>query len=333
MKSISENQVKSFLNIENTIDVVKKLYLECVKDKIYAGDRIYMPIRGEKNVGQWLVANSISQPFFGSKFSSVFPNNVSLGIPSTISKISLYSAKTGELQAIIDANYLTAIKTGASAAIATDLMARKNSSVLSIVGTGLQAYFQVLAIQEVRKLEKVYVYDVIPERIQEFISLIEKEKNQDYEIIAAISGDECAEQADIICTCTTANTPVFSGEKLNPGTHINAIGSFTPFMQEIDEETVIKSSKILTEHIDGMLEVAGDILIPLNNGKIVKNDITGSIGDVLTKKVSSRENEKEITLYESVGSGVLDIGLSIYIYQNIYKKEKLVNNNETTHKL
>lgn len=322
MQIITENQVKKFLSMGNVIDVVKKLYIENTEGEIYAGNRIYMPIRGEENVGQWLVANSLSQPFFGSKFSSVFPNNVTIGLPSTISKISLYSAETGELQALIDANYLTAIKTGASAAVATDLMAKKNSSVLSIIGTGLQAYSQVLAIQEVRKLEKVYVYDVVPERINNFISLLEKEKKYDYTIIAAASGDECAEQADIICTCTTAKSPVFSGNRLKPGTHVNAIGSFTPFMQEIDEDTVLKATKILTEHVDGLWEAAGDILIPFSNEKVTKDDVTGSIGDALTKKVSARDNDKEITLYESVGSGVLDIGLSIYIYQSFLKEEK-----------
>ncbi|HCM87610.1 MULTISPECIES: ornithine cyclodeaminase family protein [Enterococcus] len=322
MKTINEKQVKTFLSMGNVIEVVKKLYFECAEGQIRAGNRIYMPIRGEENVGQWLVANSLSQPFFGSKFSSVFPKNVTIGLPSTISKISLYSAETGVLQALIDANYLTAIKTGASAAVATDLMARKNASVLSIIGTGLQAYSQVLAIQEVRKLEKVYVYDVVPERIDEFISMIEKEKNQDYSIVAAASGDECAEQADIICTCTTAKSPVFSGEKLNPGTHVNAIGSFTPFMQEIDENTVLKASKILTEHVEGLWEAAGDILIPFNEGKITKEDVTGELGDALTEKVSARDNDQEITLYESVGSGVLDIGLSIYVYQSLYKEEK-----------
>lgn len=322
MKTINEKQVKTFLSMGNVIEVVKKLYFECAEGQIRAGNRIYMPIRGEENVGQWLVANSLSQPFFGSKFSSVFPKNVAIGLPSTISKISLYSAETGVLQALIDANYLTAIKTGASAAVATDLMARKNASVLSIIGTGLQAYSQVLAIQEVRKLEKVYVYDVVPERIDEFISMIEKEKNQDYSIVAAASGDECAEQADIICTCTTAKSPVFSGEKLKPGTHVNAIGSFTPFMQEIDENTVLKASKILTEHVEGLWEAAGDILIPFNKGKITKENVTGELGDALTEKVSARDNDQEITLYESVGSGVLDIGLSIYVYQSLYKEEK-----------
>lgn len=322
MKIIDENQIKTFLNMENVITVVKKLYLECADGQIYAGNRIYMPIRGEENVGQWLVANSLSQPFFGSKFSSVFSGNISLGLPSTISKISLYSAKTGELQALIDANYLTAIKTGASSAVATDLMAKKSANVLAIIGTGLQAYSQVLAIQEIRKLEKVYVYDVVYERINEFISTLEKEKNYDYQIIAASSANECVEYADIVCTCTTAKTPVFSGEKLNPGTHVNAIGSFTPFMQEIDEDTVLRASKVLTEHVDGLWEAAGDILIPFKKGKITKEYVTGSLGDALTEKISPRDNDNEITLYESVGSGVLDIGLSIYVYQYFNEEEK-----------
>ncbi|WP_303974730.1 ornithine cyclodeaminase family protein, partial [Streptococcus merionis] len=279
--------------------------------------RIFMPIRGEENVGQWLVANSLSKPYFGSKFSSVFPENLKKELPSTISKISLYSAETGELQALIDANYLTAIKTGGSAAVATDLMARKDAAHLCIIGTGLQAYSQVLAIQEVRDLEYVFVYDIDSDRVRQFIEMISEIKNRDYQIIAATSADEAVAKSDIICTCTTSLTPVFSSKALKAGSHINAIGSFTSFMQEIDTDTVLCSEKIITEHMEGLWEAAGDILIPYDQGLFGKEKVTGSVGEVLVGQQSARENDQEITLYESVGSGVLDIGLTISLYEKI----------------
>lgn len=317
MFQITEEQVKELVSMKLVLSTVKDAYVDCTEGKIYAGNRIFMPIRGDENVGQWLVANCTNKPYFGAKFSSVFPGNLNIGLPSTISKISLYSAETGELKALIDANYLTAVKTGGSAAVATDLMARKDANKLGVIGTGLQAFSQVLAIQEVRNIEKLYIYDVDSKRVERFIKMIEEIKNRPYEIISVTSADECVMNSDIICTCTTSLKPVFSGSVLKEGTHINAIGSFTSFMQEIDTETVLKSDKIITEHIEGLWEAAGDILIPFNDGKITKDKVSGTVGEILTGKILGRENDKEITLYESVGSCVLDIALAIAIYNKI----------------
>ena len=173
--------------------------------------------RGEANVGQWLVANCTEKPYFGMKFSSMFAENRAKNLPVTISKIYLNSAEDGTLQAILDANYMTAVKTGASAAIATDLMARKDAASLAVIGTGLQAYSQVLAIQEVRELEKLYIFDIDAQRVKDFAKMIEEVKNRPYEIIEAGSAKECVEDADIICTCTASKVPVFEGKDLKAG--------------------------------------------------------------------------------------------------------------------
>lgn len=319
MLQITEKQVQDSITMDMALPVLRNAYKDCMKGEIYAGDRIFMPLRGQENVGQWLVANCTNKPYFGSKFSSVFPENVKKGLPSVISKVSLYSAVTGEIQGLIDANFLTAIKTGGSAAIATDLMAKKDANKLGIIGSGLQAFSQVLAIQEVRNITELYVYDIIPERVDSFIKQIEAIKNNPYKIIAAMTAEECVTQSDIVCTCTTSLTPVFKGSSVKPGTHINAIGSFTPFMQEIDEETVLKSDKVITEHLEGLWDAAGDVLIPYEKDLITKDKVNGTVGDVLTGMISGRENDQEITLYESVGSCVLDIALSIAIYEKFKK--------------
>lgn len=321
MDIICEEQVKKVMDMNMVLSAIKEAYKNCIEGKMYAGSRIFMPIRGEENVGQWLVANCTNKSYFGSKFSSVFPENIKIGLPSTNSKISLYSAETGELQALVDANYLTAIKTGGSAAIATDLMARKKASKLGVIGTGLQAYSQVLAIQEIRDLDVLYVYDLDAARVTKFIKMIEEIKNKPYAIIASETADGCVAESDIVCTCTTSKKPVFSGSVLKEGTHVNAIGSFTSFMQEIDTETVLKADKVITEHVEGLWEAAGDILIPFNKGKITKEKVYGTVGEVLTGKISGRESEQEVTLYESVGSGVLDIALSIAVYDSLNKSK------------
>lgn len=315
MLLIDEKQVQETITMPMVFPVIQKAYEDCEKGAIYVGGRIFMPVRGEENTGQWLVANCTSAPYFGSKYSVTFPGNLAKGLPSGISKISLYSAETGELLALIDANYLTGLKTAGSAAIATDLMARKQAEHLGVIGTGLQAVFQVMAIQEIRELTEVRVFDLSDERMDAFIEKIRAIQNRPYAIIKSASSDDCVANSDILCTCTPSQTPVFSGKAVRPGTHINAIGSFTPFMQEIDEETVLKADKIITEHVSGLWEAAGDILIPLEKGLITREKVSGSVGEVLTGKIPGREDEDEITLYESVGSGVLDLALAIAVYK------------------
>lgn len=317
MIQLSEEEVRSALPMKETIDIVENAYKDNVAGKIYAGDRIYMPIRGEQATGQWLVANSTNQPYFGSKFSSVFPANIEKGLPSTISTISLYSAETGILAALIDANYLTAVKTGASAALATDLMSRTDANVLGVIGTGGQALSQVEAIQEVRNLSTLYVFDTDGGRMNQFADKVKKIQNRSYKIIAAKSSDELVTHSDIISTCTPSRKPVFDGSLLKPGTHINAIGSFTPEMQEIDVTTVKQAAKIITEHVEGLWQAAGDILIPLKQGLVNKDIVTGSVGEALVDSSKRRDDDQQITLYESVGSGVLDIALSIAVYEKL----------------
>lgn len=317
MIQISEKEVQATLKTNETIQIVEATYRDNAAGKIYAGDRIYMPIRGEKATGQWLVANSTNQPYFGSKFSSVFPDNPSKGLPSTISTISLYSAEDGQLLALIDANYLTAVKTGASAAVATNLMARQDASKLGVIGTGGQALSQVQAIQEVRQLTKLYVFDTDQKRMDQFAEKVAQFQNRPYEIITAKTSDELVENVDVICTCTPSRKPVFNGDLLRPGMHVNAIGSFTPEMQEIDATTVQKATKLVTEHTEGLWQAAGDILIPYHQGLIDKNAVTGPLGEVLDDTEKQRTNNQEITLYESVGSGVLDIALAIEVYKKV----------------
>ncbi|MDO4559645.1 MAG: ornithine cyclodeaminase family protein [bacterium] len=311
---ITEEQARQAVSMKMALPIFKRAYEACERGEMYAGGRIVIPIRGEENCGQWLVANCTKVPIFGAKFSSVFPGNIPKGIPSIFSQISLYSAETGELIALIEANYLTAVKTGGSAAIATELMARKDACRLGVIGSGVQAFTQVLAIQEVRQLSELRVYDRFPERIEAFVAKIKGVRNNPYKIIKCTSADECVNASDMISTCTTSLTPVFDAAALRPGTHLNAIGSFTPFMQEVDEGTVMRASRVVTEHVGGLWEAAGDILIPFNKGLITKDKVAGSVGEMLVGKIPSRESDAEITMYESVGSCVLDVAIAIAAY-------------------
>lgn len=311
---IPEEQAAGMLDIQTCIRTVCEAYRACVKGEMYPGDRIAMPLTGE-NSGQWLTAVCTKEPFFGFKFSAVFPGNLKLGMPTDQSTISLFSAINGEQLALIGANYLTALKTGSGAGVATELLARPDACKLGIVGTGTQAFTQVLAIQEVRELKELRIFDMSEERMNAFAERIANVRNRPYEIIKCNGGNECVAASDIVCTVTPSRKPVFDAAALQPGTHLNAIGSFTPYMQEIPDGAVQKASFVVTEHTDGLWAAAGDILIPYEKGLIGRDKVRGSVGEVLVGRIPGRTDAQEITMYESVGSCVLDTAIAIAVYR------------------
>lgn len=324
MLYVTEQQAREAVSIEGILPVFRRIYKQCVQGAVQVGPRMVGDLDESGKKGQWLTAIDPEAGFFGSKFSAVFPDNPSRGKPATTSSISLYSMQTGDLVAIVEANALTATKTAASAAIVTDLLARKNASCLVIIGSGLQAFDQVLAIKKVRDVSRVVVYDRDPERASKSVNSLKKTKDcatVSFEV--AESANAAVAKADILCTCTTSRKPVFDGSVLKKGTHINAIGSYAPDMQEIDCETVLRAHSIVTEHVDGLWAAAGDILDPLERGLIDRRKVCGSIGDLLSGTVPARVSESSITLYESVGSAVLDLAIAIEAYRKVSQKASM----------
>lgn len=313
---ISEEAAAKSIDMKAALAAARDAYIASAKGEMSQAGRMALPVSGEKNVGQWLVAYCTKLPYFGSKVSTVFPGNPAKGLPTIHSKISLYSREDGRQLALIDANYLTDIKTGAAAGVATDLMARPEARVLGLIGTGAQAVTQLQAIQEVRQLEQVLIFDRSPEKANAFREKALAMANRPFQVTLCDSADGCAAGSDILSVATPSATPVFDGKVLRPGTHINAVGSFTPAMQEVDEETVLRCSHIITEHVDGLWAAAGDILVPFNKGLITKEKVSGSVGDVLVGNISARQSAEEITMFESVGSCVLDVAMAITVYNN-----------------
>ncbi len=316
MLLLSENDVKRALSMVDVIAAVEAAQHDYSNKLVAIPGRITLRVREKNKDVIFLVANYRSMPFYGIKQASSFPSNVEKGKETVLSDIHLYSADTGDLVALVSATWLTAMKTGAASAVATKYLCRHDASILGIIGTGVQAWCQLDGIQRIRSLEEVRLYDMDRERAEKFGQRIEKIRNRDYKIRIVKSADECVVGADIITTVTTSMRPVFTGSLVGAGTHINAVGSFTPDMQEIDSDTVVKAGKIVTDNLQETWSVAGDLLGPLKEGRIAKSRLYGEIGDIVSGKIPGRENDQEITIYESVGFAALDIAVAIRAYKN-----------------
>jgi ornithine cyclodeaminase/alanine dehydrogenase-like protein (mu-crystallin family) len=315
MLVLSENDVKRSIDMGAVLEAVMQAYRDYSDQRIDLFPRVTMAVRGEDHAAILLPANDRSNFLYGFKQASSFPSNMEKGMNTVFADIHLYSAETGEPLALVSANHLTAMKTGAASAAATKFLSREGEAILAIIGTGVQAYTQLEGIQRVRPLKEVRLYDIDYGRAQAFAESI-----GDIRIVLSGTADECVSGADIVVTATPSLTPVFSGDSVSNGTHINAVGSFTPYMQEIDTRTVLKSSKIVTDNQEETWAVAGDLLVPLREGKITRRAVYGDLGDIVAGKKPGRENDQEITIYESVGFAALDIAVAAVAYRKAVEK-------------
>jgi ornithine cyclodeaminase/alanine dehydrogenase-like protein (mu-crystallin family) len=217
----------------------------------------------------------------------------------------------------MDGILLTAMRTGATSALATKYLSRKNSETLGIIGAGAQAPFQAEAISEVRSIRRILVYDRDPRAADDFSKTVYENLKTPVRIMTRAR--DVVIDSDILVTVTTSTVPVFDGLDLKTGTHINAVGAYTPEMRELDDFTIGKS-KIVVDTYEGCMAEAGDLLIPIKSGKISKEKIHADLGEIVLRQKPARVNEDEITLFESVGFALEDLVTARLAYQRAKEK-------------
>jgi len=239
-------------------------------------------------------------------------NPAKYNLPTILGKMLLQDPETGDVICIMDAAYLTAVRTGAASGVATKHLARRDrGQTVGIFGAGVQARAQLWAMTVVRDIARAYVFDISREAVRNFIQ--EMGAQLDLEIIEADTPERVLEEADIICTATSSPTPVFPGEKVREGTHLNCVGSHTPETRELDS-AIIKRAKIIADSRQACLNEAGDILIPLREGAIDESHLHAELGEIITGKKPARTDEKEITVFKSTGLAIQDAAAAKLVY-------------------
>jgi alanine dehydrogenase len=310
MLILGKTDLEALLPMEEVIDVLAMGFREVKEGRCVVPVRFHLGI--EEHQGQFLYMPAFLPGLkqSGTKIVSVFPQNTSRGKPTIYATYLLSDPTTGELLAMMEGATLTGIRTGGASGLATRYLARKDAKVLGIIGTGFQSFFQFLAIRAVRPIEDVWAYDIDQKRLQDFCQKI----SPLMKIHPVSSPSEAARRSDILVTSTTSRTPVFSGRDLKPGAHINAIGAFRPDMREADEETLLRAVIVVDTH-EGCLSEAGDLLIPMGEGKLRKEAIYGDLGDLVTGRKEGRSSDEEITFFKSVGFAMEDVVTAYYAYE------------------
>jgi len=237
---------------------------------------------------------------FGAKLVSVYPDNFLAGGPSHQGVVVLFDPETGAPSAILDAGEITAIRTAAASAAATDALARKDASRLAILGYGEQARRHVAAIRCVRPIERVTIWG------RDFA------KAQAFGGIPCESAAEAVAGADIICTVTAASEPILESRWVEDGAHINAVGSSRAGPAEIDNALVARA-RFFADHREGVLAQGAEFIRAREAGLIGAGHLLGEIGEVFAGLLEGRRTDADVTLYKSLGSIVQDLAAARHI--------------------
>ena len=245
------------------------------------------------------------------KVVTVYPENPSkFGLPTTIGTLLLNDPRTGALVAIMDAGFLTAMRTGAVSGVATRYLAREDARSVGIFGAGVQARAQLMAMCEVRPVERALVCDPVQEGRDRFA--VEMSELLSIPVKPTDDPRACVDN-DIVVAASSSGDPIFEGSWLAPGTHINGIGSHSPGARELDT-VAIQRSKLVPDLAAACLVEAGDLIIPIEEGAITEAHIHADLGEVVAGLKPGRESDEEITLFKSVGLAVQDAATAAQVY-------------------
>lgn len=309
IKIISDREVEERISMKRAIELMQEAFVQISQRSARVPVRSSLNSNDNKGRVLFMPAYSPVYNLFGIKTVSVFPENTKKGLPSIHGKILVFDDQSGIPKGLLDAEYLTALRTGAASGLATDLLAHPNSKVLAIFGTGAQSRTQVSAILEVRKIEEILIYGTSLEKSIRFCEYIENKHN--IKCQAATNKKQLA-TADIVCTSTTSSKPLFTIGQLKPGVHINGIGSFKPDTHEIASE-IIQQSLLIVDHKESALSEAGDIIIPINEKMITETHIHAELGEIIQGLKKGRTKTNQITVFKSVGNAVQDLAIAHFL--------------------
>lgn len=311
---INKEKVASQLPMNECIEVMEKMFRSLASGEATQPLRSLMWLPDKKGILGMMPGQASGLGVMGIKVITVFHSNRDVGLPSHQGIVILFDTQHGEPLMMFDAVEITAIRTAAASAVATKLLARKDSETLAIIGAGEQAKRHIEAMLLVRKIKQINIWN----RTEKNAELLAEKIFEEYKIpvSAKKNVEEAIANADIICTVTSSREPVVMGEWIAAGTHINAVGSSVAVARELDTNAVVRS-KLFADCYESIFNEAGDFLTPKKEGAINDDHVKAEIGEVLTGKKKGRENDEEITLFKSLGIAAEDIFAAHYIYEKI----------------
>jgi ornithine cyclodeaminase len=317
---LSEHEVEELLTMEECIGVVEEALTALARGEVHNPLRQAIRAPGAPGLlGLMPAWRSGASPYYALKEVCVFPENPKRGLDTHVGAVILHSGETGEPLAFMNASAITAIRTAAVSAVATKLLARENSAVLAILGTGVQAKAHMRAIPLVRPVREIRVYSRRAAPASGWPSVAESRPEAG--VARVTSAEECVRGADVIVTATSSREPVLRREWIAPGAHINAVGSSIAAAREIDTATMAACS-LFVDRRESTINESGDFLFAVRDGAIDETHIRAEIGELLTGQARGRTSPDEITLFKSLGLAVEDLASAAFLYDKARRENR-----------
>lgn len=312
---LSEGEVKSSLTMEETIEAVEEAFREHGRGKAQMPPKSYLYYEKHNGDLRTMPAYLEELDATGVKVVNVHPANPGQGLPTVMAVVILNSPATGAPLAMMGATHLTNMRTGAAGAVAAKYLARKDSRRVGLLGAGAQARTQLRGLSEIFEIEEVSVADVSLERCR----ALEKDCRSflDVEYHLYTDAKEVCD-SDILVTTTPSRKPLVKDEWINEGTHINAIGADAKGKEELDPH-LLRRAKVVVDDL-AQASHSGEVNVPLTEGLFVPEEIHAMIGEVVAGKVPGRENDDEITIFDSTGLAIQDVATATRVHQKALEK-------------
>jgi alanine dehydrogenase len=310
MRILGRGDLERILTPADVITAVEGAFREHAAGRAAALPRAVLPMRGG---GFFLsmVGALPRQRALGTKLIAVVPKNRRRKLPTLHASYVLTDPETGVPLALMEAGFLTAIRTGAASALAARYLARRESAAVACFGAGIQARYQLLCLQAVFPVARVAVVGRDPERARAFAETLTRDMGVPVEVTrdrrAAVAG------ADIVTCATTSATPVFDGRDVRPGAHVDAVGAFRPNMREVDTG-LVRRAHVVVDTYEGAWEEAGDLLIPIRAGAISRRHVRAELAELVSRKKPGRPAREAITFFKSVGFALEDTATARLAY-------------------
>jgi len=302
IRVLSARDVRACIDMPGAIEAMREAFAALSAGTASAPLRV--ALETAHGVSLFMPAHLADSGDTGAKVVSVNPGNPERGLPVIHATVLALDSETGRLIALMDGTWLTALRTGAVGGLAADLLARGDASVVALFGAGVQARTQLEAVRCVRPVREVRIVSrggSSAERLVSELEGIEARRIDD--------PDEAVAGADVIIAATSSSTPVFDGSKVEPGTHVTGVGSFTTGMREVDTALVTRA-RVIVDQREAVLAEAGDIAGPIADGVVDASVIAAEIGEVVLGLRPGRTAADEITYFKSVGNAVQDIAVA-----------------------
>lgn len=310
MRLIDREEVAQRLTYQACIPIVRQAMIAFSKGETRQLLRSIIPLAAGRLFG--IMPGALGEnAAFGAKLISVYPENFSQGRQSHQGLVILFEPATGEPVCIVDAGEITALRTAAASAVATEVLARPEAKRLAILGYGEQAATHARALVKVRTIQAIRVWGRSPERAQEFCMRMSAELG--VPVGSAPDVETAVRDADIVCTVTGARQPILKGDWVRPGTHLNLVGSSVAGPCEVDTGLVVRS-RFFVDSREGVLRQGAEFLRAKAEGGIDDSHIAGEIGQVLAGDRVGRRTDAEVTVYKSLGHVVQDLACAWALY-------------------